>query len=203
MAVSSGRRWSDGTGSGALRGIILEVQAVTPDLDKWLPDPAIRITHQRQSAVPAEELWKAAGELRLADTYLLGRLIRWRIPGLAADSSFEDLFSSPPFAVLSRDDRSLVSGLVGRIWTLRRDYPAVDPGGFRDWSRSGTAKVVFAHWVAQLDGNRSMLHSEARLEAFGTQGRLGLASVRPLIRAFEYLVGSDALAAAVRSAERA
>jgi hypothetical protein len=178
------------------------VQAVTPDLDKWLPDPTIRVTHQRQSTAPAEELWKAASELRLADTYLLGRLIRWRIPGLAADSSFEDLFRNSPFAVLSQDDGSLVSGLVGRIWTLRRDYPAIDPNGFREWSSSGTAKVVFAHWVHATDTDRSTLHSETRLEAFGAQGRLGLASVRPLIRAFEHLVGSDALAAAVRRAER-
>lgn len=173
-----------------------------PDLDHWLPDPAVRVIHRRQSAAPPERLWRAARELRLADTRLLGRLIRWRIPGVAGTSSFEELFCNPPFTVLAQEDLSLVSGLVGRIWTLRRDYPELDPGEFRQWSTSGTAKVVYAHWVTCTEGG-SELRSETRVQAFGTQGSLGLASVRPLIRAFEQLVGTDALAAAVRRAERA
>jgi hypothetical protein len=183
-------------------GIILDVSAAIPDLDRWLPDPAVRVTHRRQSAAAADRLWKSARELRLADTRLLGRLIRWRIPGVAAASSFEDLFCNSPFTVLARGEVSLISGLVGTIWTLRRDYPEVDPDEFRDWSRSGTAKVVYAHWVQSADRGRSELRSETRVQAFGAQGRLGLASVRPLIIGFEQLVGTDALAAAVRRAER-
>jgi hypothetical protein len=134
---------------------------------------------------------------------MLGRLIRWRIPGLPGSITFEGLFRHDPFLVLEDSERSLVSGLVGRIWTLRRDYPVLaEREEFRQWSSPGTAKVVFAHWVEPDDGARSWLGSETRLKAFGTQGRLGLASVRPLIRAFEHLVASDALATAVRHAER-
>jgi hypothetical protein len=48
---------------------------------------------------------------------------------------------------------------------------------------------------------RSALRAEVRVQAYGAQGRLGLASVRPLIRAFQHLVGSDAITAAVRRAE--
>ena len=173
-----------------------------PDLDSWLPDPAVRVTHRRRSTASAEQLWTAASELRLRETYLLGRLIRWRIPGISADCSFEQLFRNPPFIVLTDGERSLVSGLVGKIWTLRRDYPLLDADEFRDWSSSGTAKVVFAHWVEAADEEYSVLHSEGRINVFGSQGRLGLASVRPLIRGFEHLVGNDALAAAVRRAER-
>ena len=173
-----------------------------PDLDRWLADPPVRVIHRRQSAAPAEQLWQATRGLRLADTRLLGRLIRWRIPGVTSGSTFEELFSNPPFTVLARDDRSLVCGLVGRIWTLRRDYPDVDQEEFRQWSTSGTAKVLFANWVEPTDSGRSEVGSETRVTAFGTQGRLGLASVRPLIRGFEQLVGTEALAAAVRRAER-
>jgi hypothetical protein len=183
-------------------GIILKVTPAIPDLDQWLPDPAVRVIHRRQSSAPADRLWEAARELRLADTRLLGRLIRLRIPGVAAASSFGELFCNPPFTVLIQGDRSLVSGLVGRIWTLRRDYPDLSPEEYRDWSEAGTAKVLYAHWVRPTDSGRSELRSETRVQAFGVQGRLGLASVRPLIRAFEQLVGTDALAAAVRSAER-
>ena len=183
-------------------GIIPEVRGIAPDLDRWLPDPTIRVTHRRDSSASPEQLWAAARELRLGDTRLLGRLIRWRIPGVAGDSSFEELFRNPPFTVLDEAQRWLVSGLVGRIWTLRRDYPILeDPQDFRSWSRSGTAKVGYAHWVEPTNGEGSALRSETRVEAFGAQGQLGLASVRPLIRAFEQLVGNDALAAAVRRAE--
>lgn len=183
-------------------GIILEVQSARPDLDRWLPDPAIKISHRRGSAADPEQLWKAASELRLADTRLLGRLIRWRIPGVRASTSFDELFRTAPFVVLAETDLSLVSGLVGKIWTLRRDYPSVDAEAFQAWSQSGTAQVLFAHWAQPAQDGRADLHSEARVKAFGTQGRVGLASVRPMVRAFEQLIGSDALATAVRRAEQ-
>ena len=50
-------------------------------------------------------------------------------------------------------------------------------------------------------GGQHAQKSETRVEAFGVQGRIGLASVRPVIRAFQQLIWSDAMAAAVRRAE--
>jgi hypothetical protein len=174
-----------------------------PDLDTWLADPAVRVAYRRSSHVEPEQLWQAARTIELSDTRMLGRLVRWRIPGIPPDASFEDLFRCPPFTVLDEGNRALVSGLVGRIWTLRRDYPVLeDQDEFREWSKGGTAKVVFAHWVAPANGGGSLLRSETRVAAYGTRGRLGLASVRPLISRFQRLVASDALAAAVRAAER-
>ncbi len=86
--------------------------------------------------------------MRLADAALLGRLVRWRIPGLRPDTSFDQLFRQPPFMVLEEGEMALVSGLVGRIWTLRRDYPQLrDPEEYLAWSRRGSARVLFAHWV--------------------------------------------------------
>lgn len=134
---------------------------------------------------------------------MLGRLVRWRIPGVPADASFEELFSNPPFAVLHSDESTLVSGLVGRIWTLRRDYPRLhDPDEFRQWSQGGTARVLFAHWVEPADHDRTALSSEARVQALGAQGRVGVAAVRPLVRGFNYLIGTDGIEVAVRRAER-
>jgi hypothetical protein len=134
---------------------------------------------------------------------MLGRLVRWRIPGLPPDISFDDLFRAPPFVVLGSDaDGALTSGLVGRIWTLRRDYPELpSPEDFREWSRPGTARVLFANWVSVLQAGGAALNSETRVEAIGAQGRVGVAAVRPLVSAFHGLVGSEAIAAAVRIAE--
>lgn len=131
--------------------------------------------------------------------------MRWRIPGLPADISFDQLFRAPPFIVLSEvEGHALVSGLVGRIWTLRRDYPRLnDPTEFREWSTPGTARVLFANWIESAFANEhATLHSEARVEAIGAQGRVGVAAVRPLVSAFGNLVGSDGIEAAVKRAER-
>jgi hypothetical protein len=182
---------------------MIDNRGMAPQLDAWLTDPAVRVAHRRASTATPDRLWQAAQEIDLSDTRMLGRLVRWRIPGLAAETSFARLFRCAPFAVLDEGPRALVSGLVGPIWTLRRDYPVLeDPEEFREWSKSGTAKVLFAHWV-EADGNQgSLLRSEARVKAYGAQGRIGLASVRPLISGFQQLVASDALVLAVRAAER-
>lgn len=162
----------------------------------------LRISHQRQSSATPEQLWEAARAIRLADTQRLGRLIRWRIPGVAPETGFDELFRNPPFAVLHEEAGVLVSGLVGRIWTLRRDYPRiVSAEEFRDWSTRGTARVLFASWVAPGASKPAVLRSEVRVKVFGAQGRIGLAAVRPLVSAFHNLVGSDGIEAAVRRAE--
>ena len=173
----------------------------SPDLDGWLPEAAIRVSHRAPSDAPAQRLWDAARAVRLRDTRLLGRLVRWRIPDLPAEASFEELFGQPPFLALERGELYLVSGIVGRIWTLRRDYPELASADeFRRWHRAGTARVVFANWVQPNGEAGSLLCSETRVEAFGAQGRIGLASVRPLIRAFQGLIVTDAMAAALRRA---
>src|SRR3954451_10567521 len=91
---------------------------------------------------PPAALGGAAGALRVDATGPLGRLVRWRIPGLPDGVTFRGLFAAPPFAVLGEGERWSVSGLVGRIWTLRRDYPQLDDAeAFRTWSSPGTARV--------------------------------------------------------------
>lgn len=170
-----------------------------PDLDHWLPEYGLRVLHSRKTDVEPERLWEAARGVRLADTRLLGRLVRWRIPGTRMELAFDELFRNYPFAVLEQGERYLVSGLVGRIWTLRRDYPRL--GGaraFRQWADRGTARVVFAHWV-ESEPDVASLHVEARVQALGMQGRMGLRVVRPLVNRFEHLVGSDGIEAALRA----
>ncbi len=172
-----------------------------PDLDIWLPETTLRVSHRRESTVTGEELWRAASEVPLSDAGRLGRLIRWRIPGLEQGITFDRLFRESPFIVLDEGEHALVSGLVGRIWTLRRDYPQLgSPQEFRDWSKRGTARVVFANWVEDREDG-AMLASEARVEGVGTQGRMGVAAVRPVVRAFQNLVASEGIAAAIRRAE--
>lgn len=171
----------------------------SPDLDFWLADPQIRVEHRRAADVEPQALWEAAQSVRLREARGLGRLVRLRIPGLSGELQFGEMFRRPPFNVLHEEDRMLISGLVGRIWTLRRDYPTLgSPEEFREWSRRGTARVLFAHWVEPRDGGGSVLVSQTRVQAVGRRGRLGLAAVRPLIASSHHLIGRDGIDAALR-----
>ena len=179
--------------------------AAEPQLDEWLADPALRRRGTGARAPPsADRLWRAAREVSLSDTALLGRLVRWRIPGLAPDTTYDGLFREPPFMVLEEGERMLVSGLVGRIWTLRRDYPRLrTPDEFRELvaarhrpgacSRTGRSRSTSG---ARRSRPRCAWSRSA------PRGRIGLAAVRPLVRSFQQLVGSDGISAAVRRAER-
>jgi hypothetical protein len=170
-------------------------------LDDWLPEPALRVAHRVTSTASPAELWRAARALTLGQSPVLGRLVQWRIPGTARELTFDALLREPPFLVLAEAESSLVSGLVGRIWTLRRDYPALpDPASFRAFAERGSARVAIAAW-ADADRRGGALCAEARVQALGAQGQLGVAAVRPLVIAFQPLIGSEALRAAARRAE--
>ena len=107
-----------------------------PDLDAWLADPAARTFHRRVARADQDALWRAMGTVRLSECRVLGRIVRWRIPGEPAQVTFRELFRTDPFTVLEEGERHSLSGLVGRIWTLRRDYPKLRDGeAFRAWSR--------------------------------------------------------------------
>ncbi len=176
--------------------------ASLPELiDDWLAEPAIRVAHRVTSSASPAELWQAARELTLAESSVLGRLVQWRIPGTARELSFDRLLREAPFLVLAEGELSLLSGLVGRIWTLRRDYPTLtDPERFRAYAERGTARVAIGVW-AEADPRGGALCTEARVEAIGVQGQVGVAAVRPLVRGFQHLIGSEALRAAARRAE--
>jgi hypothetical protein len=130
--------------------------------------------------------------------------VRLRIPGLPADIAYIELFRAPPFIVLCEDEHALLVGIVGRIWTLRRDYPILeDPDEFRHWSTPGTVRVLFANWVEPVGAGRSALISETRVAACDRLAKLGLAAVRPLIVASHQLIASEGLERAVRETQGA
>jgi hypothetical protein len=175
---------------------------MSDELDHWLPDPVIRSRHRRAAHTTTERLWEAAKSVRLEETRRLGRLIGWRIPGVEGASTYHELFRAYPFNVLAESDDRLVSGLCGRIWTLARDYPALDgPDAFAAWDEPGTVRVAFAHGVRALDDGRAELWSEARVQPVDTSARLRLKAVWAIVGPFERLVGAEPLALAARRAE--
>jgi len=172
-------------------------------LDSWIAAPAVRIHHERAARADPDALWEAASRVRLRDTRSLGRMVRWRIPGLEPALTYHDLFRGYPFVVLEEDERLLLSGLVGRIWTLARDYPRLDnPDAFIAWDGRGTVRVLLAHWVREAADGRAELVSEARVEPVDRVAALRLRALWSVVGPFQRLVGSEPLEAAARAAER-
>jgi hypothetical protein len=172
------------------------------DLERWLPDPVLRVSHRREADATPHGLWRAAASVRLDDCRVLGRLVRWRIPGLPSQLTYREMFRREPFVLLQEGECWSLSGLCGRIWTLRRDYPRLKrPEEFTQWHEPGTARVLFAHWAEPAGRNRAALVSQTHITAGDRGARRGVALVRPLISAFEPLVGREPLAIAARRAE--
>ena len=173
------------------------------DLDAWLPDPEITTCHSRTAAVEPDALWAAAREVRLDETRTVGRLVRWRIPGVPPDQSFMGLLTEDPFTLLHEGPHHAISGLCGRIWTLSRDYgDLAGPDDFLAWSEPRTVRVLFAHWVtAHADGKGSTLFSEARVGPTDRIATLRLRALWLAVGPFERLIGAEALALAAAQAE--
>ncbi len=173
------------------------------DLDAWLPAPEITTCHSRTAAVDRDTLWSAARDVRLDETRTIGRLVRWRIPGVPPEQTFMGLLSEDPFTLLDEGPHHAISGLCGRIWTFARDYGRLEsPDDFLAWSEPRTVRVLFAHWVvADPGGGSSTLFSEARV---GPTDRIGTMRLRALwlaVGPFERLIGAEALALAASQAE--
>lgn len=174
-----------------------------PDLDSWLPNPQVRTRHRRSAQADPDRLWHAAEQVRLSDTQALGRAVRWRIPGTPPELSFRDLFRHYPFAVIAEGDRWSVSGMCGRIWTLRRDYPRIEGADdFLAWDDRNTVRVLLAHWIERDGPRQSALVSEARIKPVDRQAGMRLRALWAVVGHLERLIGGEVLRAAVRDAER-
>lgn len=173
-----------------------------PSLDDWLPRPTVRVAHHRDSVAAADRLWEEASLLKLDDCAALGRLVRWKIPGLESGLTFDQMLREAPFVMLHESPHRVLSGLAGRIWTLHRDYPHLSgPDAYRAWETGGTARVLFGIWVDGLPSG-SRLTVEVRVQALGIKGRVGVTALGPLIRSCEHLLGAEALRAAAHRAEQ-
>jgi len=174
------------------------------DLDAWLGEPQVRTRHRRAAEVPRDRLWHAAETVRVCDAPTLGRVLRWRIPGTPAELPFREVFRRYPFSVLDEGDGWSISGLAGRVWSLRRDYPELAGGdAFRAWNEPGTVRVLFAHWVEDDGDAGSALVSESRVQPVDRSARWRMRALWGTVGRFERLIGPEALSAAARRVGRA
>ena len=173
------------------------------DLDSWLPEPVLRTHHHRDSPANEAELWASAATVRLRDCRILGRLVRARIPGLHVNLTFAELFRRDPFNLLDEGPTHSLSGLCGRIWTIRRDFALLSqPADFLTWEEPGTVRVLFASWAEPTESG-SALVSEVRIAAVDRRAGLRVRGLRPFISAFQGLVATEALTVASQRAVRA
>jgi hypothetical protein len=171
-------------------------------IDRWAGNATVRSRHVRLVGADPATAWEAAKTVRLSDTGTLGRMVRWRIPGTPPSLTFHELFRRYPFTVLEEGDTWSLSGLCGKIWTLQRDYPRIDgPEAFEAWNKSGTVRVLFAHWTRPAGDGRSELVSDCRVEPVDRRAALRLKTLWTVIGTFERLIGAEPLTVAQRRAE--
>jgi hypothetical protein len=181
---------------------LAEGAGARPDLDRWLSAAAVRTSHRRESHAGVDALWRAAATVRLRDCRLLGRLVGVRVPGSDPAMTFDALFRTPPFMPLEEGPTWVLSGLCGRIWTVRGELAQLSgPQAFLDWEEPSTVRVMFAHWV-EAAGAGASLHSEVRIAAVDRRAAFYLRALEPLIAAFQGLIGVESLSLAVRRAEQ-
>lgn len=177
-------------------------EVAAADLDLWLADPAVSTHHRREAASDCPTLWAAAGTVRLGESGLLGRLIRWRVPGSAREQTYREMFTAHPFLLLDEGEHHLVAGLCGKIWTARAELASLsDPAEFRAWRVPGTVRVAFAQWVAPA-GRGAVLVSEVRVAPVDRRAGVRLSGLWPLIGRFQGLIASEPLRLAVQRAEQ-
>jgi hypothetical protein len=177
------------------------VTAPPPDLDRWLDQAAVRTYHHRTAATDGATLWRAAATVRIGESGVLGRLVRWRVPGARAEQTYRELFTAAPFLALDQGDAHLLAGLCGKIWTARPALARLAaPSEFHDWRVPGTVRVLFAQWVAPADTGAALV-SEVRVAPVDHGAALRLRTLWPLIGRFESLISSEPLSLAVRRAE--
>src|SRR3954454_2899882 len=181
---------------------LLELHVPT-SLDSWLADPHVRIRYARTSQASPDELWDAAMQIRLRDTRTMGRLIRWRLGRHtpSADTTYRDLFRTGIFTLLEDGERLSISGVAGRIWAPSGDYARFESTAeYREWSKPGTAKVVFLTEVHEHERGSEIV-SEARVRVEGRRARMLFRGLWSVVGRFAWLVGGEVLAAAVKRAE--
>jgi hypothetical protein len=172
------------------------------ELDAWLPDPLVRGRHRLTARADPDQLWSAAGAVTIGEAPRLGRAIRWRIPETPPDITFRELLRSYPFAVLAEGERWSVSGLCGRLWTLRRDYPQLDgPEDFLTWQAPGTVRVLLADWVEPDGEGGAALCNESRISPVDRSAAIRLRALWAVVGRLERLIGGEALRVAARRAE--
>ena len=163
----------------------------------------MRTRHVRASRADADGLWRAATGVRLRDCRVLGRLVSRRL-GIGDESlTFAGLFGTAPFVLLEQGPTWALSGLCGRIWSVRGELGRLErPDAFHDWREPGTVRVLFAHWAAPSRAGAE-LHSEVRVAPGDRRAALRLAALEPFIGGFQSLIGREALALAARRADAA
>jgi hypothetical protein len=170
------------------------------DLDALLPDAPVRTHHRGSTSASADQVWEAACALRLSDTRRLGRLVRWRLPDTPSDCTFRELLRRYPFTLLDEGPRYSISGLCGRIWSFRTDYPRLSgPADFAEWDEPGTVRVLFATWTEEHDDGRVELCDEARVSPVDRAAAVRLRLLWAAVGRFEGLIGSEAISGALKA----
>ena len=150
-------------------------------------DAAVRTHHRRARRRPPTSCGRRRAALRLSDTRPLGRLVRWRIPGVGGDQTFDELFRAYPFTLLDEGDEPARSpGCAGGSGRSPRDYPrSPGPTTFAPGTSAGRCGCCSRTGPRRARTAASELVSEARVEPVDRAAALRLRALWTVIGPFE------------------
>ena len=150
--------------------------------------------HSVELPVPPERAVAAA----LAAPAAPGALVRalYRMRGLSAGGSIEDLFTWMRFEVLERTPTEVVVGAAGTPWRVR--------GGIRPFATAGpgTVRMAADFRAEALGDGRSRLTTETRVAAVDAAARRSFLRYWRIVGPFSALIRRRWLAAVSRGVRR-
>jgi hypothetical protein len=109
----------------------------------------------------------------------------------------------PQVNLLEEGPTYTVSGLCGRIWTVRRDFALLArPADFLTWQEPGTVRVLFANWAEPAERGAALV-SEVRIAAVDRRAALHVRALKPFIATFQGFIATEPLRIAAKRASKA
>ena len=140
----------------------------------------------------------------MRETRSLRPVINWRLGRYAPSphTPLSEVLAAHPFLLLGEEGLVSLSGLVGKLWSLGDTFVRLESGEeWREFCEPGYVKVLVRHEAREHERGAEIV-SDVRLRC---TNRRALWRFRPFwgfISPFTRYVGSEALVAAVRRAER-
>jgi hypothetical protein len=182
----------------------------TDTVDGYMPRYEIREVHQVRVAAPVAATWRAAQEMHLQRSPMIGAIFRAR--ALFLRSSRDTLRPMPLVQLLraigwgtlaERPGRELVVGSVTQPWQGDVTFRSLPPAEFATFDSAGYVKIVVVFAVDSLGPTESRFRTETRVLATDASSRARFRRYWSVFSPGILLIRWDAIRQVRREAERA
>jgi len=169
-------------------------------IDHFMPEWDFRNQHDIEINAEIDTVYESVRSVDVSDS----TIIRWlfRLRGLPTGGLKLSESGRIGFGVLSeRENDELVYGIAGKFWNLNGSLQKVDGENFLDFKHEGFAKAAVNISLSEIDGNKTRLATETRIQTFGTWARICFGTYWAIVEPFSGLIRKEMLAVVKRDSE--